>query len=144
MDLKIPGIILSVKKQTLQTSSVIADALMGRGQALDCFNQKAQEADNMADFIANVSAMQRVSANIISTNDNHDVVTQQLAMGTEQITKMTYENDAIKQQVDVIANIVDVDGGTTDQQVAAYKKVFGSCCPTPQYTGGCGCGNCKE
>lgn len=135
MNLRVPGIILSAKKQTLQTSSVIADALMGRGQALDCFNQKAQEADNMADFIANVSAMQRVATNVQVAQDNHDTVTQQLAMGDKQIDKMQKDNDAIAQQIAVITGITD----PADKAVA-YKKVFGSCCPTPQFTGGCGCG----
>jgi hypothetical protein len=44
------------------------------------------------------------------------------------------------QQVSIIADptILPPD------QPTAYKKVFGDCCPTPQYTGGCGCEKCTE
>ncbi len=138
MNLKIPGVILSVKKQTLQTSSVIADALLGRGEALDCFNQKAQAAENMADFITNVAAMQRVDANLSATNDN-------TLMNAQLIDKMTKENDALQQRITILTDVGTGTGAPNAvEQVTGYKKVFGDCCPTPQYTGGCGCGNCKD
>lgn len=133
------GVILSVQKQTLQTSSVIADALLGRGEALDCFNQKAQDAQSLADLINNMTAMQSLQDSLQQSAVNLDYATQQLDMGTMQIDKMQVQIDAMQQQIDVITNIT-----TPADQAAAYKKVFGSCCPTPQYTGGCGCGNCKD
>ena len=57
----------------------------------------------------------------------------------KQLDKMQAEIDVITQQIDVITAV-----STPADQVAGYKKVFGDCCPTPQYTGGCGCGNCSE
>ena len=124
----VKGIILSVEKQTLQTSSVIADALLGRGEALDCFNQKAQDAESMASLINNMAAMQSVQNSIQQSSVDLDVVAQQLEMGDKKI-------DALTQQMDVIHGIA-----VPADQASNYKKVFGSCCPTPQYTGGCGCG----
>lgn len=40
----VPGIILSVRSRILRTDSVITEALLGHGEALDCYNQKLQEA----------------------------------------------------------------------------------------------------
>lgn len=131
----VKGIILSVEKQTLQTSSVIADALLGRGEALDCFNQKAQDAESMASLINNMASMQSVQNSIQQSSVDLDLVAQQLAMGDKKIEKMQSEIAAMTQQIAVITDIT-----APEEKVTAYKKVFGSCCPTPQYTGGCGCG----
>lgn len=38
----VPGIILGVKKRIMRTESVVCDALLGQGEALDCFNQQLQ------------------------------------------------------------------------------------------------------
>jgi hypothetical protein len=39
----VPGIILDVTKRIMRTDSVVVDALLGQGEALDCFNQKLQD-----------------------------------------------------------------------------------------------------
>jgi len=149
--IKVPGVILSAEKQTLLTSSVIADALLGRGEALDCFNQNAQNADSMSAYISNMSAMQRLSDNIQTSAVNLDLANQQLDLGAQQIElsikqvemsekqveKMVKENLVMDQQMTTLDDITD-----PLEKATAYKKVFGSCCPTPQFTGGCGCGNC--
>jgi hypothetical protein len=41
--LSVPGIILEVNKNTLRTDSLIVDALLGQGEALDCFNASGQQ-----------------------------------------------------------------------------------------------------
>jgi hypothetical protein len=38
----VPGIILDVKKRILRTDSLVVDALLGQGEALDCYNQHLQ------------------------------------------------------------------------------------------------------
>lgn len=43
-ELKIPGIILDVTDRILPTDSVICDALLGQGEALDCYNMRLQNA----------------------------------------------------------------------------------------------------
>jgi hypothetical protein len=40
----VPGIIVNVRQRVLRTDSVITEALLGQGEALDCYNQKLQEA----------------------------------------------------------------------------------------------------
>jgi hypothetical protein len=40
----VPGIIVSVRQRILRTDSVITEALLGQGEALDCYNQKLQDA----------------------------------------------------------------------------------------------------
>ncbi len=155
MNLRIPGIILSAKKQTLQTSSVIADALLGRGEALDCFNQNAQNADTQAAYLSNMVTMQRLNDNIQTSEINLELGNQQVLMGAQQvllsenqvtmsekqIDKMDLENDILIQQKTLVGDLI-----TADPVVAAanYKKVYSKCCPTPQNTGGCGCGNCAD
>lgn len=44
LNIKIPGVILNVNRNTLRTPAVVVDALLGQGDALDCFNQLQQEA----------------------------------------------------------------------------------------------------
>ena len=138
-NITVKGVILSVRKETLQTSSVIADALLGRGEALDCYNQKAQDSESLAAYINNLTALQSLQDSIQNTSVNLDYAAQQIEMGTKQIDKMDADNRAIDQQLDIMDSLTD-----PADQVAGYKKIFGNCCPTPQYTGGCGCGNCKE
>jgi hypothetical protein len=44
LNIKVPGVILNVNRTILRTPAVIVDALLGQGDALDCFNQLQQEA----------------------------------------------------------------------------------------------------
>jgi hypothetical protein len=43
LNITVPGIITSVKSHILRTDSVIVDALLGQGEALDCYNMRLQE-----------------------------------------------------------------------------------------------------
>ena len=45
LNIKVPGVILNVNRNTLRTPAVVVDALLGQGDALDCFNQLQQEAE---------------------------------------------------------------------------------------------------
>ena len=45
LEIEVPGVILNVNRNTLRTPAVIVDALLGQGDALDCFNQLQQEAE---------------------------------------------------------------------------------------------------
>lgn len=58
--LTVPGPILNVKTYTLQTASVVADALLGQGEALDCFNNKAQDSVVIGENIKNLEMLQRL------------------------------------------------------------------------------------
>lgn len=56
----VPGVILQVQVNTLRTDSVIADALMGQGEALDCFNQRAQNAVAIGEYLKNLEQIQKI------------------------------------------------------------------------------------
>lgn len=43
LEISVPGVIVSTSSQILRTDSVIADAILGQGEALDCFNQQMQD-----------------------------------------------------------------------------------------------------
>ncbi len=129
----VPGIILDVRNQTLYTDSLIGDALMGAGEALDCFNQKAQDASTMADYIRNLQSMQRLEDSIRVAANDALVNTQQLAMGEQQMD-VTTQKEAVIQAL--------IDAGDAVTTATLYKKVFSDCCDVPQNTdcgGGCGC-----
>jgi hypothetical protein len=49
----VEGPILNVDLNTLRTDSLIVDALLGQGEALDCFNSHAQNAKTQALYIEN-------------------------------------------------------------------------------------------
>lgn len=133
LDLSFNGVILSVKKHTLNTSSLYVDALLGRGDALDCFNQKAQNAENIGAYIGNLQSMQRLTDSLQNTANNQLFADQQLDKGLKDI-------DVITQQIAVINSIP-----TPADKADKYKKVFGTCCEVPQSCcgGGCGC-NCND
>jgi hypothetical protein len=55
MPLSVEGVILNVDLNTLRTDSLVTDALLGQGEALDCFNSHAQEAKTQAMYLDNAN-----------------------------------------------------------------------------------------
>jgi len=107
------GVILSVKNYTLHTDSLVCDAVLGQGEALDCFNQKAQDAETQRIYINNLATSQSILANIQETANELSILNNQIA----------------------------TINGITDpvQKATLYKKIFGDCCDVPQSCcGGCG------
>ena len=51
--LKVPGIIMDVKKRILRTDGIVADVFLGHGEALDCFNQKLQDQATKTEILKN-------------------------------------------------------------------------------------------
>ncbi len=47
------GIILDVKVRVLRTDGIVADAFLGHGEALDCFNQKLQDEATKTEILKN-------------------------------------------------------------------------------------------
>ena len=84
----VKGIILSTVHRITRTSSLIADAVLGQGEALDCYNQKLQDSNAQNAYLGNLELVQKISM-------------------IEEI-------------------------GDPMQRAEEYKKVFGSCCTTPQ------------
>ena len=59
------GVILNVQRNVLRTDSVVADALIGHGEALDCFNQRVQDAIAVSEHLKNLETVQKI--NLISS-----------------------------------------------------------------------------
>ena len=59
-EIDIPGVILQVEKNILRTPSVVVDALLGQGEALDCFNIKAQDAIAVGENLKNLEMLQKL------------------------------------------------------------------------------------
>jgi hypothetical protein len=62
---------------------------------------------------------------------------EQLVAETDKITK---ETAVIQLQTDMFDGTIPFEPSKAD----AFKNVFTNCCPTPQYTDGCGCCKCGE
>lgn len=60
LEIKVKGVILNVATNTLRTPSVVADALLGQGEALDCFNTRIQDADAMRQYMENAAYLQQM------------------------------------------------------------------------------------
>ena len=60
-DKTVPGIILDVTHRVLRTPAVIADALLGQGEALDCYNQHLQQAAFDGAHLANRKLEQAIA-----------------------------------------------------------------------------------
>lgn len=88
LEITVNGPILNVTTHTLKTSSTVVDALLGQGEALDCYNMKIQDADALKSQIGNIELLQ-------------------------QLETIQAIEDPLK-------------------RAELYKKVFGTCCDTPQ------------
>lgn len=62
LEISVKGVILNVARQTLRTSSMVVDALLGQGEALDCYNSKLQDADAIRAYLDNMVTMQQLNA----------------------------------------------------------------------------------
>ncbi len=58
--IEVPGVILQVQTNILRTPSLVVDALLGQGQALDCFNIKAQDAIAVGESLKNLELLQKI------------------------------------------------------------------------------------
>jgi hypothetical protein len=54
------GVILTAQSYILETAGVVADAFLGQGEALDCFNTKMQDAEAIRRNLDNLEVLQRL------------------------------------------------------------------------------------
>lgn len=59
---RVNGVILSVVNRIVRTSSLVVDALLGQGEALDCYNQKLQDAASINAHLSNLELVQKIAA----------------------------------------------------------------------------------
>ena len=108
----VPGIILDVTKRVVRTDSAVVDALLGQGEALDCYNQNLQQAAVKEAELSNIRLEQNT---------------------TREQEQWEQEKEKLAQAVKIIDDLTD-----PQEQARLYKKVFTDCCDVPQ-SGGCGC-----
>jgi hypothetical protein len=98
----VPGIILSVTNHMLKTDSVLCDALLGQGEALDCYNNRLQEA----------------------SADQAELKNERYELETARISeKMLAEINKVTTALNAINAIVD-----PIEQAQAFRDIFGECC----------------
>jgi hypothetical protein len=119
-EIKVPGVILSVTESTLKTSSVLAESILGQADALDCFNLKIQDAEAQKGYIDNTERLTRLQNE--EWKARHDRAKQQ-----QEIERMQTDNELVKFQMEIVREIKD-----PVQRAEMYKKIFGTCCDTPQ------------
>jgi hypothetical protein len=100
----VPGIILDVQHRMLRTDSVIVDALLGQGEALDCFNLKLQEAANMKAYMENFTlylqqlekqqAMEVIDS-IENPNEKADLYKRVFGDCCKELQTIVFHQDAI-------------------------------------------------
>lgn len=130
-DKTVDGIILDVTHRVMRTPSLVTDALLGQGEALDCYNQQLQDAAVEAAGLNNAAMeLQNQSAETAITQSQ-----ERLDMDKEQWEQ---EKDRIVQAMAVIDAIID-----PIEKAKMYKKLFTDCCDVPQ-SGGCGCNHSNE
>lgn len=121
----VPGIILDVTKRVVRTDSAVVDALLGQGEALDCYNQNLQQA-----------AVKEAELSNIRMEQNTALEQEQWAQQKDQ---WELEKEKLAQAIRIINDL-----GDPRPQVESYKKVFSDCCDVPQSGCGCGCNHTAE
>ncbi len=61
LSIPIEGIILNIQKHILRTDSLVADAVLGQGEALDCFGLRLQDAEAMKAHLNNAVTLQKMT-----------------------------------------------------------------------------------
>jgi hypothetical protein len=110
LDINVPGVILSVKESTLKTSSVLAEAMLGQADALDCFNLKIQDSEAQKGYIENTERLTRLQNE--EWKARHDRAKQQ-----QEIERMQTDNELVKFQMEIVREIKD-----PVQRAEMYKK----------------------
>ncbi|MBL7975152.1 MAG: hypothetical protein JNJ85_09585 [Candidatus Kapabacteria bacterium] len=113
----VPGLIVDVQKRTLRTPSVIVEALLGQGEALDCYNMALQQAAVVSAYQQNESQQFANEFTAISTPTRHN--------------KLVLENTLLDKLSSEIGNL------PAEQKVEVLKTLAKKCCDTPQCTCGC-------
>jgi hypothetical protein len=61
LSIGVKGIILNIQSHSLRTDSFVADALLGQGDALDCFGMRLQDAEAMKAHLLNAQLLQKMT-----------------------------------------------------------------------------------
>ena len=113
-DKTVKGIILNVTHRTLRTPSLIVEALLGQGEALDCYNMQLQD-------VAVESAV------LQNTKLKHEIG----KLGAET-SLINLERIKTNRALDMLDKVDD-----PIKRAELYKKVFTDCCDMPQIECNC-------
>lgn len=127
----VEGIILDVTHRVIRTPSLVVDALLGQGEALDCYNQNLQNAAVESAGLNNEA--------LILQNKNIEI-------GIDHSEKrIKWEEDQWNEEKMRLSAAMDIINQIGDpiEKAKLYKKVFTDCCDVPQIKG-CGCNESTE
>lgn len=74
LNITVPGVILSVQSHILRTDSVVVDALLGQGEALDCYNTRLQESAALSSELATERQKQEIDTEAARQNAALDIL----------------------------------------------------------------------
>lgn len=109
----VDGVVLRADVNTLRTDSFVVDALMGQGEALDCFNSHVQEAKMQALYIEN--AQKELEHNRLQTEISK--VGRENKLSAE---RMAFENQRLQLAIQTFNNLA----GDPKEFAEAYSKMF--------------------
>ncbi len=148
--IEVSGAILSVQENTLKTSSVLVESLLGQADALDCFSMKIQDAEAQRGYqdlaerelrIQNENAKAQWELEQTRQKWDNENAKIQLELEharqkweAEQKYTQEYEQKKKETELDLMRLQVEIIRGLGDpnRQAEMYKRVFGNCCDTPQ------------
>jgi hypothetical protein len=141
----VKGVVLDVRERILPVEHVIVDALLGQGEALDCYNMRQQNAAAERDEIANQTSLIQNDVKKIEAENRQKELELQLEIQKIRVQEMQFELDKKNQELALEVQEKQLDlkkqqqamgiiDKITDplQKAEFYKKVFGNCCDTPQ------------
>ncbi|MFN0199952.1 MAG: hypothetical protein ACKVTZ_00440 [Bacteroidia bacterium] len=118
--IRIKGVVLDVRERILPVDHIIVDALLGQGEALDCYNMRLQNASADEAELSNERTRYENEIMRLEALNKQQEITLAQAM-------MDLENQKLTQAMAILDAITD-----PVQKAEFYKKVFGACCDKPQ------------
>jgi hypothetical protein len=116
----VDGVILSVQKTTLKTSSVLVEALLGQADALDCFNLQIQDSESQKGYMELQERAKRLTIEENRAAKEQDKV-------AAEVEKLEAERAKIAAEAALITNVI----GSADvaAKVELAKEMYSKCCP---------------
>jgi hypothetical protein len=120
VDIKVPGVILEVSENTLKTSSVLVESMLGNTDALDCFNLKIQETESQKGYMELQERTIRLDIEEQRAAKERDKV-------AAEVEKLEAERAKIAAEAALITNVI----GSADvaAKVELAKEMYSKCCP---------------
>lgn len=125
--IRIKGVVLDVRERILPVEHVVVDALLGQGEALDCYNSRLQESGAVKAEQENID--RQISLDMRQIELQNRAAEIQLQLQERQMDLDERQTEiAVKNQAMAIIDLI------TDpvQKAELYKKVFGNCCENAQ------------